>query len=297
MDFDKTGIIVVNWNNTQDTIRCIESLQKLDYPNYEIILVDNGSDNTQPFKVMFPELIIHSLNTNMGFTGGYNYGMRVALDRGCNYLWLVNDDLIVDSKSLTTLVKEFNELPDAAFMGPLVMTIEQPDVILSAGGHTNKRSFYLTSIGKRLSDVTLKIQPVDYISGCAVFTSASVIRQIGLLYEPFFAYCEDVEWCYRARQANLNTYIIPMAHVWHPDTRFRDENSATVTYYINRNSLYFLAKYFGLKDVLMKLIENLRTIVSWSLRFKWKHKHQQRDALLRAVIDFFLRRYGRYTEG
>jgi hypothetical protein len=182
-------------------------------------------------------------------------------------------------------------------MGPLVMTIEQPDVILSAGGHTNKRSFYLTSIGKRLSDVTLKIQPVDYISGCAVFTSASVIRQIGLLFEPFFAYCEDVEWCYRARQANLNTYIIPMAHVWHPDTRLRDENSATVTYYINRNSLYFLAKYFGRKDVLMKLIENLRTIVSWSLRYKWKHKRPQRDALSRAVIDFFLRRYGRYTEG
>jgi GT2 family glycosyltransferase len=297
MDYGKTGIIVVNWNSPQDTIKCIASLQKLNYPNYEIILVNNGSDQIQPIQDEFPELIIHSLSMNMGFTGGYNYGMRIALDRNCDYLWLINDDLIVDSNSLTTLVKEFQGLPDAAFVGPLVMTIEQPDVILSAGGNTIKRSFYLSSIGKRFSDVALIVQQVDYISGCAILTSASVIRQIGLLYEPFFAYCEDVEWCYRARLVNLNSYIVPMAHVWHPDTRYRDENSPTVTYYINRNSLYFFAKYFGQTDVLLKLIGILRTIASWSLRSKWIHKRQQRDALFRSVIDFFFRRYGRFTEG
>lgn len=296
-DSGKVGIIVVNWNKPQYTIRCIASLLKLNYPNFEIILVNNGSEQIQPIMACFPELKIHSLKTNMGFTGGYNYGMRIALERGCDYLWLVNDDLIVDSNSLTILVKELLGLPDAAFVGPLVLTAEQPDVILSAGGNIIKRSFYLSYIGKRLSDVALTVQPVDYISGCAILTHASVVCQIGLLYEPFFAYDEDIEWCYRARSISLNTYIVPPAQVWHPDTRLRDEDSPSVTYYINRNSLYFFDQYYGRKDVLLKLIGNLRTLASWSLRPKWKHKHQQRDALLHAMIDYFLRRYGRYAEG
>lgn len=293
----KTGIIVVHWSNPHDTIRCISSLLHLNYQNFEIILVNNGSDQINPIKTSFPDLLIHSLEVNSGFTGGYNYGMKIAMEKGCDYLWLVNNDLIVDSNTLTILINKFRELPDAAFLGPVILTIEKPDVILSAGGSINGRVSYHHHIGNKVNEAFLTLHQVDYISGCAILTHASVVRKIGFLYEPFFAYHEDIEWCYRAKLAGLKTYIVPEAHVWHPDTRLRDEDRSLITYYINRNSLYFIARYFGIKDVLLQFADNIRTIISWTIRPRWKNKRNQRDALIHAMIDFIFNRYGRYTQG
>lgn len=290
----KTGIVVVNWNRPQETVRCIDSLLRLTYPNFEIVVVDNGSGQVQPIQARFPTLGIHRLKTNLGFTGGYNHGMRIALDRGCDYLWLVNDDLIADPDCLTVLVREMQSLPDAAFVGPLVLTSEQPDVILSAGGKIAGRRFGSCHLGKRIGDVQLAVLPVDYVSGCAILARCSAIRRIGLLYEPFFAYHEDIEWCYRAGLAGFKTYSVPSARVWHPDTRSRDEISPAVAYYINRNNLHFLARYFGVGEVLLSLSGTLRTLASWTVRPRWKDKRCQRGALVRSVIDFLLGRYGSY---
>jgi GT2 family glycosyltransferase len=134
---------------------------------------------------------------------------------------------------------------------------------------------------------------VDYLSGCALLVSRKAIETVGLLDDDFFAYHEDTEWCYRGKQAGFKILFVPEAKVWHPDTRQRDENYPLVTYYVARNSLLFAKKHrLGYAIIARMLLSHTRTMLSWSIRPRWRHKRRQRDALARGIMDFARGRFG-----
>jgi hypothetical protein len=123
------------------------------------------------------------------------------------------------------------------------------------------------------------------------------LEKIGLLDEKFFAYGEDVEWCYRGKQAGLDVLFIPQAVVWHPDTRARDEASARVMYYISRNHLLFLRKHrLGMGNVTRTLLRNTVWLVNWTVNPKWRRNRPKRDALWLALRDFALGRFGKSSD-
>ena len=130
------GILVLNWNNPQDTIRCLRSIENSDYQNFMILVVDNGSldDSISKLRKAFPELEILETNQNLGYTGGNNAGIRFLLDRGAEYIWLLNDDIAISPDSLSHLVRATLEHPDAGFLGPKIVCRENPKRLLSAGG-------------------------------------------------------------------------------------------------------------------------------------------------------------------
>jgi GT2 family glycosyltransferase len=148
----------------------------------------------------------------------------------------------------------------------------------------------LGELDKGQFDTTVE---VDYLSGCALLISREVIEAVGMLDEDFFAYNEDVEWCYRGKRIGFKSIFVPEAKVWHPDTRGRDEDSPVVTYYITRNSLQFIRKHgLGYAPMARTLSGYARTLLSWSLRPRWRHKHEQRNALAHAMLDFARKRFG-----
>src|SRR5205823_1889527 len=103
----RVGIIILNWNSYQVTSECLLSLRKLNYPNTEIVLVDNGSsdDSADRLQNEFPEIRVLRNPENLGFPGGNNVGIRYVLDRGADYLLLLNNDTVVQPDFLRELVQ------------------------------------------------------------------------------------------------------------------------------------------------------------------------------------------------
>lgn len=297
------AIIILNWNNPDDTLACLRSVMALDYPaeRLRVIVVDNGStdDSVARIRAAYPDVALIETGANLGYAGGNNVGIQYALDHhGCDYVWLLNDDVIVAPDSLPALMSVALADPRAGFLGPMVYTREEPQRILSAGSllHDGWRPQH-RGIGERDQGQFDTIAEVDYLSGCALLVSHSAIEAVGMLDEDFFAYHEDIEWCYRGKKAGFKVLFVPEAKVWHPDTLRRDENSPVVTYYIARNSLLFVKKHrLGHVKFARMLLGHARTLLSWSLRPRWRHKRPQRDALARALADFARGRVGSVDE-
>lgn len=293
----RVAILILNWNNAPDTIACLESLGAVDYPACRVLVVDNGSTDgsVAAIRAAFPEVEILETGENLGYAGGNNVGIRYALERGAEYVWLLNDDVTVAPESLSILVAVALSNRDAAFLGPKICMTEEPQRILSAGrigfdgGHRG-----LGELDRGQFD---QIAEVDHLSGCALLVRREAIERIGMLDEDFFAYEEDVEWCYRGKRAGFKVLFVPQAKVWHPDTRRRDPDSPLVTYYMSRNHLLFMKKLdLGTLAILRTLGLYVMRVFNWSIRPKWRHKKRQRDALLKAIWDFGRGRYGRAEE-
>jgi GT2 family glycosyltransferase len=139
---------------------------------------------------------------------------------------------------------------------------------------------------------------VDFVTGCAILVRRAVLEQAELLDERFFAYYEETEWCVRASRAGFKIVHVPLAHIWHKISPAAQADSSLVHYYMTRNRLLFLkATGAGLRAWFHTLLaEYLRTLTSWSLRPKWRGKQVQRNAMLKAIVDFQRGQLGRRSQ-
>src|ERR1700733_11962673 len=106
--------IVVNWNGWADTLRCLESFEANFYDNVQLIVVDNGSpdDSVSRLRSEFPNLEIIESKVNLGFGSGNNLGIRYALQSNAKYVWLLNNDTIIQPNTLAELVSHAESHPE-----------------------------------------------------------------------------------------------------------------------------------------------------------------------------------------
>jgi len=293
------AVVVVNWNGKDDTLDCLQSLDKVEYGALKIILVDNGSTDGSVgiIKECHPHIDLIETHDNLGFVGGNNVGMKAALAEGADYILLLNNDTIVAPDFLSHLVKYLDDHPSTGIVGPLIYYHSSPEILWSAGGKVDPTSGDTRMLGMGESQVDLGTisGEMDFVTGCALMIRADVIRQVGMLDERFFAYYEETEWCARVRKAGYEIHIIPEAKIWHKISPEAREASAQVNYYMTRNRLLFikltgLGMGAGLKTLIMNY---MRTLISWTIKPKWRSKTSQRKALIRGVRDYFLGRFGR----
>ncbi len=295
----KVAIVLVNWNELHHTLPCLESLAGLQYPNVWTIVVDNGStDNSvEVIRREHPQVTRIPLKENMGFTGGNNAGMECALDGRADYVLLLNNDTLVAPDVIDLLVEAVEADPAVGVAGPTIYYHEDPERIWSAGGAIDWRrgDAHMLSVNEidrgQLGETPRR---VDFVTGCALFVDQAVLRRVGLLDPRFFIYYEETEWCARASKAGVGIVHVPKAKIWHKISLTQREASPGVHYYMTRNRLLFL-HYSGAGAMAWAhlTLEYVRTLASWSLRRKWRHKRPQRDAMLQAVGDFFRGRLGK----
>ncbi len=130
------AIILVNWNGFDFTKACLESLGKVDFPDFKVILVDNASQNQEGsrLKKAFPEIILIENQDNLGFAGGNNVGIRHALGQGFSHLLLLNNDTEVEPDFLGEMMRKINQNPRLGVIQPLILFLNDPKKIWSAGG-------------------------------------------------------------------------------------------------------------------------------------------------------------------
>jgi len=288
----RVTIIVLNWNGGQDTLDCVQSLAGLDYPRFDILVVDNGSTDGSVAAIRegFPRVTLLETGENLGYAGGNNVGLRWTLDHGADYALLLNNDTVVAPDFLRLLVEAAEADPSIGIAGPTIYYYDQPRVIWSAGGSIDWRRGRTSMVGlDELDRGQFGEAPreVDFVTGCALLVKAVVVERIGLLDERFFAYYEETEWCVRATGAGSKIVHVPQAHIWHKISPEARADSLSVHYYMTRNRLLFLrATSAGLSAWWYTLFADyFRTLTSWTLRPKWRGKRPLRRALLQAIGD------------
>jgi GT2 family glycosyltransferase len=237
-------IIILNWNGKDDTLECLESVYKLDYPNFTVVVVDNGSTDGSPTAIReaFPEVTSIENGANLGFAAGNNVGIRYALEHDADYIWLLNNDTTIKTDSLAKLVAFAEGHPHVGMLSPTIHYYSEPDTVWFAGGRID----WQNAIGWHLYDAhVFNNLPVHerYLTGCAVLVRQEVINRIGPLDERFFLYFEDTDWSFRSFEAGYDLAVVPGSMIFHKSSKSVGKKSPRYWFYISQSRLKFMKKH------------------------------------------------------
>lgn len=297
----RTCIAVLNWNRSADLIRLLESLYAA-FPDgfadqLALVVVDNGStdDSVAQVERQFPGVQLICNPVNLGGSGGFNTAIRHALDHGFEFVWLLDNDVVVRPGALEPLLKTMLSDPKIAVVGSKILHAQDPEVICEAGADIDAVT---TRTRPRLWNQLNKDQQgaldVDYVAACSLLARLDAVRQVGLLDEAYFLLWDDMDWGVRFRRAGFRVAASLASVVVHPGFSERRIAPAFL-YYAARNHLYFIHRnYRGLRRLF-----HLATAVG-------VHRSHERllaaegrlrplaDASRRGISDFFSQRMGKY---
>lgn len=251
----RVSIVILNWNSYKDTIECIESLKKVNYSNYQILVVDNGSTDgsAKMIRGKFPDVILIENEKNLGFAGGNNVGMECALRSGTKYVVLLNQDTVVDSSFLKELVNVGESDSKIGAVQSKILKKENSELIDSLGQVwfplRGPKDF---KIGQPDHFPPVTVQEISGACAAAVLLRREVLSKVGLFDELFFCVFEDVDLSWRVRLAKYRIVLAPKSIVYHKRGLSEGLGSKS-RYYAKRNQLYLVTKYYSLGLILMFL--------------------------------------------
>lgn len=243
-------MILLNWNSWQDSIECVESCMNLSYPNSRILLVDNGStDGSEAFlRERFPDIDFIQTGANLGFAGGNNVGIRYALEKGAEYVWLLNNDTVVEPDALSALVQVAQADRTIGMVGSKILYHAEPERLWYAGAVLNADSPhrpYHLGLNEKDRGQYQTTGDTGYVTGCSLLARREMIEAVGVMDEELFLYFEDADWSARAKAAGWRLVYCPDSLVYHKvSVSTGGAASPTLLYYTSRNRLYFVKKNF-----------------------------------------------------
>jgi GT2 family glycosyltransferase len=184
--------------------------------------------------------------------------------------------------------------PQIGIVGPMVYHFDEPTMIQSAGGMLGKywQSQHLCQNELDQGQFTSP-HPVEWISGCAIVVRRAAIEQAGMLDAKFFIYWEETEWCIRIARSGWRIVHVPQARIWHKGVQRDYQPKPSFFYYGTRNHLMTLSKHHApLAARFFTWTQIARTLVSWSIKPRWRNKREHRNAMWKGIVDFLQHRWG-----
>jgi hypothetical protein len=298
------AIVILTWNNSIDTLECLDSVGQLDYPNVHTIAVDNGSTDgsVDRIRARFPTLDLLALDSNLGYAAGNNIGIQRALELQADYILILNNDTLVAPDLISELITVAEANPRIGMLGPLMYCAEPRDRIFAAGsivrwqrGDTQNRGMFRPA---EMLKHWAQPETVDYIAGCAVMVKRSCLEAIGPFQVDYFINYEDTDWGIKARRAGFEVWYIPAAVIWHKVSATMGVSSPATAYYMTRNALMFFWRNAPGRTrwwITFRLVaRNLRLLLVWSFkpRYRSDKYRRLRSAKWLALRDFFRGRVG-----
>jgi GT2 family glycosyltransferase len=265
----KVAIITLNWRNYKDTIDCLDSLLKQEYPYFQIFVLDNGShdgsvehieewgqrfgsdflsvyaDKAEPLSFNHGIILLKS-KENLGYAGGNNLACQFAVKTEAHYIWFINNDTVQDRKALSALVEAAQTNYRAGMVCSKALYFDKPEVVESMGATLIAPFGIFKHIAQGLKNHSVDTIPkeIPYIYACSFLVNVKLIKEVGLFDERYFLLREESDWSIRARRKGWKLYVTPGSRVWHKVSSSIGRRSDIFFYYVTRNTLLFMWKHY-----------------------------------------------------
>jgi hypothetical protein len=238
--------VLVNWNGAEHTIPCVESLRGSDYPNVQIVVVDDGSTDSSPDRIAarFPALEILRQPANLGVSQARNRGIARAAELGSDYVLILDNDTRVDPTLISCLVAEAKARGNAAAVGPKIYHLHDPARLWFAYGRVSLwTGLYFNPVYNSVDRGQFdQFAEMDAASTCCLLVPRRMFDVVGG-FDPNFTWNEDVDWSLRARRAGFRLLYCPQGRVWHlGGGSSRKLPRASIRYLLTRNQLWTIRK-------------------------------------------------------
>ena len=282
----------MNYNGLDLTVELLNSIRAFTDANLEIFVVDNASrENPQRFLTQhYPEVQVIRSEENLGFAGGNNLAVQKA--KG-DYLFFINNDAEITEGCLERLVAIFENNPKVGMVSPLICyfneSAHQEFDLIQYAGMTQVHSLTArnSTIGEKEWDKGQFKEPARtaYGHGAAMMVSREVIEKVGLMYNDFFLYYEELDWGERIRRAGFEIWVEPRAKIYHKESASVGKMSTLKTYYLNRNRIYFMRRNFGgMPFLFFTLFLTFITIPKNVLKYLLNGEFAHAKAFLKAIF-------------
>lgn len=291
-------IAVLHYQGADNTIACLRSIKKLNYPSIKILITDNCSPDKSGDKVReaFPDCHFLQLTDNLGFAGGSNASINYCIEQGAEWIWLLNNDTELAEHSLSLLMHNAIMDDKAGVLGARVLTPNKD------GYHKSGRGEIDFVKGKTFEkgdvDETKKSIACQWISGCNMLFRAKAFKEMNGFDERFYLYFEDTDICWRLNQAGWKCLLVPDAQVFHEGNASTQGKLAVWrSYYHTRNRLFFFHKNKNGASALPVLLAVSAHLIRHSivLPFRGENGRRQLRAELLGYSDYMAGRLGKAT--
>ncbi len=225
----KVHLIVLNWNDKEISKKCLSSIEKVSYSNYEVLIVDNNSQDgsVEFFKEHFPQYDILALDKNLKYAGGNNAAVDYLKPEEEDFLVFINNDTIVSSDFLDHLVAPFLNDANCIITVPKILFAMDINKIWYAGGVVSMWKGSIDHIGIRDFDGPKYsfMMETDYATGCCFCIKYDDFRRLKYFDTTFDMYCEDVDLSIRAKRMNRKIVYSPKSIILHSVSQSLGENS------------------------------------------------------------------------
>lgn len=278
----KVGIVLVNYNSYEDTIECLESLNRIDYQNYFIVIIDNCSTDDSYLKLKSFEsksIFVFKSEFNGGWSSGNNLGINKCIQLDCEYILLLNNDTLVEKDFLSLIVSFYEANKDCGIVAPKIMYNSNRSMIWYAGGKINFHKFLAENTGNKIvnNNRFIEVCETEYITGCAMLINRKIISECGYLPEDYFMYLEDVDYSLNVRQRGYRLYVCPKSIIYHKvSASTGGEDSPFTIKWMTRNRWLFFKKYnnYSEKNKFLScvhiLLSNIKNILQYSIKLDSK---------------------------
>jgi hypothetical protein len=243
----KVAIVIVNWNKKDYLLSLLNSLRNIDNENYEIVVVDNASTDgsSEAIRYQFPNIHTIVNPQNIGGTGGFNTGMRHALQKGVyEYIWLLDNDVQVENNTLSELITAMGNDQTIGIAGSRIVDTERRDITVEAGAFIRWDTIDVSPLfrNKKSLDVENQIEDVDYVAACSALIKVSALDNVGLMDERFFFFWDDMDWGLQFKENGYRVVAVLNSIVYHP--AFTEKRNSIIDfYYGTRNALLTYSKH------------------------------------------------------
>ena len=248
------SIIILNYNAGELLLNCVESVFKTNYDNMEVIVVDNVSKDQSHLKCKekFEKIHLIENKENFGYCEGNNIGIRQA--KG-DFVVILNPDTIVSTNWLTELMSAYNIAGEGLYQ-PKILSLYENNVIQSTGNMLHLFGFgFARDKGVPDNNQRNKIEQIGYASGTCLFTSAKVLKKVGLFDSFLFLYHDDLDLGWRAAQIGIKSYYVPNSLIYHAES-YSLKWSSKKFFWLERNRRYCLLTHYS-KDTYKKIQASL----------------------------------------
>lgn len=245
---NRIAAVICNYNKRAYVMDCIQSVLESEFQDFDIFVVDNASadDSVECIREKYGGRVRLLVNQeNLGGSGGFNTGIRYALEQGYDYVWCLDNDVLVDEKAVGELYRFMEERPDVGMTGSKVYHMEAPDYVQQYGidicwdGYCCEAKYHNCPEDGSMPEVVYS----DAVAACSVLVRASLIKEIGPLPEENFLYWDDTEWGYRCNLAGYKVASLGASKVLHSMGAKKESVNTFPMYYAWRNWIRFFMKY------------------------------------------------------